>query len=395
MRFVLCLAAATMAATLHASGPIISLGPIEDVQFGQLANAPNGHISFARHDDGYRVWLPGRDPVPDQEGGFRLDVPGWSTTELANAVAIFALGPSAPGQCPAGDNDFDRNYGAINAVVPGANPHTLLAFYDAEFHPVCNNGNPQPEPLLSSIGLAISTDDGVTWTKQGQILRGLDQATLGFDAVTTWQRNGGQDDGASGPSVVVRDDGDVRYLYLYYADRTPLHGTYGDQRKDSIYVARARLATNGIPGSWQEWNGGGWGAVGDETVGAPIVEPAQGDGVALQPHTSRNTALHSWLMVFKTKIDFSIATSSDGVHWTAPATLLTVPDSYAEFGFPTLVSVDLDDCHHGACQDRQQPPGNHASQQITGASGYLYYSAHTPPNPHYLGYRVRFEISAP
>ncbi len=398
MRFLLASATAGAAISiLHAAPATISLGQIvEDVQFGQLVNAPNGHISFARDDHEYRIWLPGRDPGPDQEGGFRFDVPGWSLTELANGVGIFGLGPSAPGQCPPGDNDFDRNYGAINAVVPGSNPHTLLAFYDAEFHPVCNDhGDPQPEPILSSIGLAISTDDGVTWTKQGQIIQGLDEATLTFDAVTAWQRSGGQNDGASGPSVVVRDDGDDRYLYLYYADRAPLHHTYGDDRQDSIYVARAKLATNGIQGSWQEWSGGGWGAIGDQTVAVPIVVPPAGDVVALQPHTSRNTALHSWLMVFKTRIDFSVTTSSDGVQWTTPVSLFTAPDSYAEFGFPTLISDDLDDCHGVPCEDRDQTLGRHASQQITGASGYLYFSARTstPVSTHYLGHRVRFDIS--
>jgi hypothetical protein len=397
MTLILLLTAA-VATTLDATPVTITLSPvIEDVFFGQLVNAPNGHISFARDDHGFRIWLPGRDPGPDQEGGFLLEVPGWSGTELQNATATFGLGPSAPGHCPDGDNDFDRNYGAINAVVPGSNPHTLLAFYDAEFHPVCQGDNPQPEPLLSSIGLAISADDGVTWTKQGQIIQGLDQAKLGFECVTDWQIAGGtakEDDGASGPSVVVREDDGVRYLYLYYADRATLHGTYADDRKDSLYVARAMLATNGMPGSWQQWNGTGWGAVGDETVAAPIVVPPPGDGVALQPHTSYNTALHRWLMVFKTKVDFSITTSIDGVQWTTPVSLLA-PTSYAEFGFPTLVSVDLDDCHGGPCEDRDEALGHHLSQQITRASGYLYYSARTsdPPSTHYLGHRVRFDIS--
>ena len=399
LRLVLSVAAVAIVATLHAATGTITLSPtVEDVDFGQLVNAPNGHVSFERHDHGFRIWLPGRDPVPDQEGGFRLDAPGWSITELGSAVAVFGLGPTAPGQCPKGNIDFDRNYGAINAVVRGSNPHMLLAFYDAEFHPVCDEkGDPQPEPLLSSIGLAISTDDGVTWTKQGQVIAGLDEARLGFQAVTEWQVGGGQDDGASGPSVVIRDDGDDRYLYLYYADRAPLHHTYGDDRKDSIYVARARLATNGIPGSWQEWNGSGWGAFGDQTVAAPIVVPPAGDVFALQPHTSRNMAVHSWLMVFKTKVDFSMATSSDGVQWSTPVSLFTAPPDYAEFGFPTLVSVDLDDCSGGPCPDHDQALGNHASQQITGASGYLYYSAKptSPQNARYHGHRVRFEISAP
>jgi hypothetical protein len=115
----------------------------------------------------------------------------------------------------------------------------------------------------------------------------------------------------------------------------------------------------------------------------------------LQPHTSRNSALQAWLMVFKTKFDFSITTSNDGVQWATPVSLFVVPTDYAEFGFPTLVSIDLDDCRGGPCEDRDQALGNHASQQITGASGYLYYSAKpsTPQNARYHGHRVRFDIS--
>jgi hypothetical protein len=328
-----------------------------------------------------------------------LDVADWSTSTLQNSVATFGLGPQDPHGCVG--TAFDRNYGAINAVVPGSNQHTLLAFYDAEFHPVCIAGDPQGQPLLSSIGLATSTDGGLTWQKRGQVMPGLDEATLKFEAVTAWQISGGtpqEDTGASGPSVVVREDNHQRFLYLYYADRTPEHSTYGDARKDSVYVARAQLETDGMPGNWQQWNGTGWGAVGDLTVAAPIVSPPAGAAVALQPHVSWNTALHCWLMVFKTKVDFSVTTSNDGVTWTAPASLLAALADWTEFGFPTLVSPDSEDCHGGGrCGEdegeRLWAPGFGVSQQRTGSTGYLYWSSRSTGQTRYIGHRVAFEIA--
>ena len=53
-------------------------------------------------------------------------------------------------------------------------------------------------------------------------------------------------------------------------------------------------------------------------------------------------------------------------------------------------------CQGHESEDRDLESGRRRpSQQITGASGYLYYSARPsdPPSTHYLGYRVRFSIS--
>lgn len=57
--FTVILAAVAMPAVPAASGTI-TLGPPEDVYFGPLVNARNGHISFQKDDQGYKIWLPGR-----------------------------------------------------------------------------------------------------------------------------------------------------------------------------------------------------------------------------------------------------------------------------------------------------------------------------------------------
>lgn len=374
-----------------ASEAIQVVGPIEDVSFGALENTPNGHVSFQKLSNGYRLWLPGRlDDGSDlgEEGGFRFDLHGWTLNDQANGEPFFALGPENPGYCvstgPDKDLSFDRNYGAINAVIPGAESGTLLAFYDAEFHINCPNGS----PLLSSIGSATSTDGGVTWQKQGQAIEGLDEADKGFCFVTQKQMdevaagNDHFDIGASGPSAVIRDDNGTEYIYLYYADRTPILGT-----PDSIYVARAALSTDGLPGSWQKWNGTDWGSVGDQKPAQPVITPTDDQRAALQPHVSFNTALGLWLIVFKTHSDFEIATSGDGVNWNASVPLLTFDPTDRDDAFPTLISPHADGCDTNCTGGPVQP-----SQQVTGATGWLYYSTLPAVGPHYIGHRVRFAV---
>jgi hypothetical protein len=396
----LVLGSSLFAIRSHAAGRRVQIvGPVEDVSFGPLINAPNGHISFQKGPDGYRLWLPGRLRTPSQnvneEGGFMFDVKDWSANDLAQAQPSFMDLGHTPNDCDPNDFSFDRNYAAPNAVIPGAGSHTLLTFYDAEYHVACPNGN----PLLSSIGLATSTDGGVSWQTQGQVIEGLDQARKSFACVTQKQLNefnNGRnlDDGASGPSAVVREaDGGI-YVYLYYADRTPI--TAGP---DSIYVARALLATDGMPGNWQQWTSAGWGALGDQTSAAPVVVPSADAKSDLQPHVSWNTVLHRWLMVFKTKIDFEVTTSVDGVNWGEPVSLLGFDPCDQETGFPTLISSNGGACEGFGREDYHDLNSSlfqsqrKASQQITGATGWLYYSSHPQNNSQYIGHRAPFRIN--
>jgi len=363
------------------------VGPRQDVNFGTLINAPNGHISFDTRPDGYRIWLPGRLKIPSQnineEGGFMFDVKNWSIDSLGAAMPNYMDLGHVADNCDPDDFSFDRNYLAPNAVISGEGDHTLLAFYDAEYHVACPSG----QPLLSSIGLATSSDGGLTWTRQGQIMQGLDQARNGFTYVTQQQLaaylNGGNlDSGASGPSPVVREVDFGLYIYLYYGDRTPLTGG-----RDSIYVTRALVSSNGMPGEWQQWTGSGWGELGDQTSAVPVVVPSNTARSALQPHVSWNDAMHRWLMVFHAKGDFEVTTSVDGVNWTQASSLLAFDTNDGETGFPTLISLNDGACAGGECLFER------TSQQITGASGWLYYSSRPLNENQYFGHRVPFRVS--
>ena len=395
---------------------VIMVGPLGDVTFGvspeTLVNAPNGHISFQKIDGGYRVWIPGRLPITPtptatptsgaspsfhEEGGFLFDVKDWPSPELPTPPT-FVLGHVVDDNNPkCGPYIFDRNYKALNAVVPGPSPNILWGFYDAEYHVACSS-----EPLLSSIGMATSNDGGITWNDQGQVIQGLDEATLGaansddpdYDGDSVIDKQWAlakpsptgspvtKDSGASGPSAVIPGDG---YIYVYYADRTPFTGG-----PDSIFVARAQVSAS-PPFAWQKWNGGaqngGWSS--DPKSAVPIVVPSAFVNIALQPHVSWNTYLNKWLMVFKTAIDFEVTTSVDGVHWNPPVSLLTFDPNDKDTGFPTLISTGEGE----------------TSQQTTGKNVWLYYSSLpkispvptpgiTPLDPHhYHGHFAEFIIN--
>lgn len=384
----------------HANQRSIQIvGTIEDINFGPLENAPNGHISFRRNPGGARLWVPGRlstGPNSHEEGGFLFDLPNWSADALAQAQPTFTFGHVVPDEqnpvCTA--YIFDGNYAAMNAVIPASEPGTLLAFYDAEYHEECTS-----EPLLSSIGIATSTDGGISWQNRQQVIQGLDEANFTTQSVLDAQDYGYDQDpkqiidsGSSGPSAVVREaDGGV-YIYLYYADRKPLTGG-----RDSIYVARALLSSDGQPGNWQKWDGNTWGAIGDQTGAKPIVKPTPYDVLALQPHVSWNTALRLWLMVFKTANDFQVTTSADGINWNIPVSLLSFPTGTKLAGFPTLISLNGGTCD--GCEDDNQSSSSRlnsrseASQQVTGANGWLYYSSLLTGDHQYHAHRVAFRIS--
>ncbi len=349
-----------------------SVSPREDVQFGDLINAPNGHLSYETNSGGFKIWVAGRLKAgkTNQEGGFLLSVADWNPTNLARAQASFCLGPTNPG---VGDA-FDRDYAALDAVVPGQSPGTLLGFYDAEFHPLSTPTNRVGQPLLSSIGLAISTDGGVTWSRQGQVIQGLDWAMMGKEAVAsnqvylaTHSPKNIVDDGANSPTAVLRDEGGQTYIYLYYSDRT----NFAVTNAYAIYLARSLLASNGQPGQWQKWTGAGWGAVGAQFPAAAVVSAPANRLEAEHGSVSFNTALNCWVMFFKTHTDFQLATSDDGVQWNPAVSLFPFDPNDLETGFPTFVS----------------PVTDYPTQQATGGQGWLYYSSH-PTNSNYLGHRV-------
>lgn len=351
----------------------MTLGPEDSVKIGMLRNAPNGHISYQEGKGGLTIWVDGRIGDATQ-GTFILHPHSWSIPDLerASPVKVFAAVHDSTLPCTS-DSAWYRNYAAINAIIPGPRQGELLAFVDGEFHPK-NTGT----PLRASIGIATSTDDGMTWGQRAVIVQGNDMVAAHFDcaAVDATMKTRVDDEGSAGPTAVVRTEGGTQYIYLYYLDRVRLSS--GGRPTSDIYVARAAYARGGAPGSWQFWTGRGWSPPGPEVIASPVITTPPHGGESAHPQVTFNTVLKRWLMIFHTRLDLYASTSEDGTTWDAPQALGASIRGARAPAFPTLVT-----------------PGS-ADQQTTGATGWLFYSREvnlSATRKGYLGFRRSFTIS--
>ncbi len=309
--------------------------------FGE--DVPDEHVTFVRRSDGtYRLFVAAGGSLGTY--GFAspdlVSLTSLATTSSGAPVGVFL--PSGPGTTA-----FDADYVGAGNVFAAANGTDLLMVYHAEnhlFNGVLTSGN----PFYAGIGLARSTDGGTTWARQGEIV-------AAHDPQVPTMASGGA--GAATPSVVASGG----YLYLMYRELDPTTNVNG------FALARAPIASDGMPGSWQKYFGGAFstaGLGGAFTPLAIVLDPSVA-GDMRQPDVSYNTALGQFVMVCVGNGGIYEQTSPDLLHWTAGAVIVPapVPDATVTFTgqpfnwYPALLSLD-------------QP-----SDQTTDATGYLYYAA--------------------
>lgn len=248
-----------------------TFGTVETPRISGLELFPDGHSSFIKTDSGVSVFLSGGPH------GYLLQ--GKDLQSLGQAQEI--LGPGS-------SESFDRNYAAPGSVINGINPGELLMFYHGENHP----NAPVHFPFTAGIGLAISQDDGKTWEKKGQILKGMNEKPATNRVY-----------GAGQPCAIVKDG----YMYLYYIDWNAIH-------PDSIHLARSPLTANGKVGSWEKYLDGKFVDNGMDGESTPVITAPDGDYAAL-PGVSWNSFLNKFLAVYESKEGFNLTTSIDGITW--------------------------------------------------------------------------------
>ncbi len=353
----------------------MTLGPEQPVDIGRLNNAPNGHVSYRSGGGSLTVWVAGRLPSGQKgakgtQGTFALELhpPTWDTGALQGTkpTLVFAAPHDSRLTCdaPAG---FYRDYAAINSIIPGPQPGELLGIVHGEFHPLGQTRGGLP--LLASIGIATSTD-GIHWSAATQVVQGQDATSRGCDRVAASMKQAADNEGAAGPSAVVRDDGGSKFIYVYYADRIRLTAPAPTMY---IYVARAPWAGVGVPRGWQKWTRSAWIPVSDTLHAAPVITTPKGAGESAHPEVSYNSRLHRWLIVFHTNQELYAASSADGLHWDAPQPLEAATVGARKPAFPTLIA------------------DGEPNQETTGGSGLLYYSRNE--GNHYIGYRRTYAIT--
>ena len=323
------------------------------------SDIPDEHISFLRQTDGsFRMWATGSA----QTFGFATpDLVSLTSLATSGGAPVGVLLPSGPGTTA-----FDADYAGAGSVFPAANGTDLLMIYHAENH--LFNGVLSPgQPFYAGIGLARSSDGGVSWTREGQIIGA-------HDLQLQTQTSGGA--GASTPSAIESGG----YIYVVYREIDPQSAVSG------FAIARAPMSSDGAPGSWLKYSGGSFstpGLGGSFTPLGIVLDPtAPGD--MRQPQLSFNTYLNQFLMTCVGNGGVYALTSTDLIDWTPGQVILPAPVPDATVNtktmpfnwYPTLVSK------------------GEASDQRSDETGYLYYAKGSGDgNDHYM-YRRAFSISA-
>lgn len=279
---------------------------------------------------------------------------------------------------PGEAGSFDSGYAGICGVARDPNHRQLLAFYHAEDHegmPPIPGGIPG---FYCSVGLAVSEDDGASFRKIGPVVT----SAIAKDV------KGRSDQGCGDLCVVA--DGDHRYLYMYYSDHSR-----PENRGVQICVARCAIEDAARSDRWKKFYDGSFDEPGLGGKDTPVVSAQAMQADAIFPQVTFIPELRRYVMVFNItvyrefgqdlkpeKSGIYIASSRDGICWSAPTQLLPIRSIAAigkEVGWhPSLLLEKVEDNH---------------------VKGWLYYSyseswGHkAPQKPHYLvGQPITFSI---
>lgn len=253
---------------------------------------PDGHITLLPDGDSFQMYWAGSSSY--RSVGTSI----YSQVRSPAATAILSKGASS--------NDFD-NGGAWLMSVFRQDGDSLIGFYHTEDH--VWPGYTSPGTAWKSTAYCWSTNNGVSWTKGGQIIT----SSTPKPAVPTW--------GGSGDSCVVYDGKNSRWVCFY--------------QENYLFVA---ISTNTppLPGTWKKYYNGAFSEPGLGGLGTPIPDLKKYAGS--NPSVHYNTCLKRWVMVWHTwnGTGLWLSTSENLVQWTPPVNL--VPAAVPErCWYPTII----------------------------------------------------------
>jgi hypothetical protein len=230
-----------------------------------------------------------------------------------------------------GSGSFDQNYAGVGTLYYDSADNIIIGMYHAEYW------YPTGGSFYASLGLAISRDLGVTWTKLGQVI-----------SPQTARTGNCQVDVGSG-TMVPHADG---FFYTYYVDEAT--GCTGF----NISVARAKIsdvisaAVNGaLPAGnlWLKYYNGAF----TEPGVIDRNNPAAGGGAfttlfdtggnAWFPSVAWDSAANKYVMAYLAGwTGVAVRLSSDGIAWGAPTQIVTGgtdPSGGNAIFYPTLANT--------------------------------------------------------
>jgi hypothetical protein len=239
-----------------------------------------------------------------------------------------------------GANDFDRDYVGGGATIYDAVNNNIIILYHGEYHWV--EGQPH---FTGGLGLAVSHDLGLTWTKLGVVLL----PNYNWSTCTGTADPAGLDIGDG--DLNMRSDG---YTYFYYNEKA------GSCMSSAVYngVARANTAAliaaavAGVQPSgslFQKYSGGSFSTPGVINTSNQALGGGASDNISpslfmYDPVVRFDSFINKYIMTYIVPwTGLSIAFSTDGMTWTNPTTILTggtTPSGTNAFVYGTPVNTD-------------------------------------------------------
>ena len=161
---------------------------LDDGQHG-LKYSPDGAMTVLRTQPAYRILMA-------------AGVSSW----LLEGSGMDSLVPVKKVLEPGGKGSFDNGYAGISGAYRDETSGELLAFYHAEDHEGMGRLPNGVQGFYCSIGLAVSKDDGLSFTKMGPVIT----------SARAKDPEGTRDQGCG--EVCVLSDKSGQYLYAYYTD---------------------------------------------------------------------------------------------------------------------------------------------------------------------------------
>ena len=273
-------------------------------------------------------------------------VEGPSIRELESATEV--LRPGAAGE-------FDNGYAGIGGIHQDDDGR-LYAFYHAEDWEGLPRSPIGIPGFYASVGVAVSSDAGETWTKLGPGITSSKPKSW-----RAFERHFGR--GAGLPSAVTDFSGSK--LLLYYNDLSHVGG-----RGVQIFLAQVDLAAGPpIPGRFRKYHEGEISEPGLGGLDSPVLSALELDeSAAVQPFVARSDSLHRYLLFFHVQSwkehpdlhqptkpagrisGLYMASSQDGISWSEPCKLFSdraFPELGKSLSWEIGVVQDTDDDSRG------------------------------------------------
>ena len=255
---------------------------------------PDGHITMLPDGDTFQMYWAGSTSY--RSVGPTID----SQTRNPSTGYALTAGPS--------NSDFDNGGAWLMSVFRHDGDH-LIGFYHGEDHywppDYSNPGN----IAWKSIAFCESTDNGITWTKLGQIL-----TTPKWPFAPKW--------GGPGDACVVYDEDNARWVAFF-------------QEGNQLLTA---ISTNEIPGpgTWLKYYNGSFSQPGLNGSASPV--PGLQNHAGANPSVHFNTHIKKWVMVWHTWASTGIwlSVSDDLLNWNTPINVVSTSSGQRNW-YPTII----------------------------------------------------------